>query len=461
MHMDQLESVYFIGIGGSGMSALARYFNSRGVKVAGYDKTSTSLTGQLIREGMDIHFEEDIEKIPENIDLIVYTPAIPKDHAELHHIIRKGLPLLKRAEVLGMISRKGKTIAVAGTHGKTTTATLIAHILKVAGVDMRAFSGGISKNYHSNFITSSPHQFINSSTNIVVEADEFDRSFLQLEPFAAVITSLDADHLDIYGTVENMKKTFREFTGKVRPEGFLVVKSGLDIKPLEGSLPPIFTYGIDEAADYTAINIKVSNGNYIVDIRTPEELIKDIIVGIPGRFNLENAVAAFSVAHRTGIPEGKIREGLKTFRGVQRRFDTHIKRYDFVYMDDYAHHPEELRACISAVREIYPGKKITGVFQPHLYSRTRDLAADFARSLELLDHILLLEIYPARENPIPGVDSSLILNMIRSGQKGLVSKENLVKELKSLGPEVLLTLGAGDIDQMVEPIKNAFETEGK
>jgi UDP-N-acetylmuramate--alanine ligase len=457
MNIDQLKSVYFLGIGGIGMSALARYFNIRGMKISGYDRTSTPLTDQLKKEGMNIHFREDISLIPEDIDLVVYTPALPASHKELNYFIRKKLPLKKRAEVLGMISGKGKTVAVAGTHGKTTTATLVAHILNVAGVDMMAFLGGISKNYGSNFITSSIHQLINSSTFIVVEADEFDKSFLQLHPSVAVITSADADHLDIYGSLDDMENTYREFTGKIEPGGDLIIKKGVNIAPLNSAKTTVLSYDVESDADYFAKHLKVNNGTYFFELHTPAGNIKDLTVGIPGRFNLENAIAALSVADRLGISEEVMRDSLKSFRGVQRRFDFHCQRPDFVYMDDYAHHPEELKACIGAVKEVYPDKKITGVFQPHLFSRTRDFADAFARSLEMLDEIILLDVYPAREKPIKGVDSAMLLDKIRAENKTLCTKENLVEELILRNPEVLLTLGAGDIDQLVYPIINAFE----
>jgi UDP-N-acetylmuramate--alanine ligase len=459
MNIDQLKSVYLLGIGGIGMSALARYFMSRGVKISGYDKTSTPLTDQLIKEGMNIHFEENIDLIPDEIDLVVYTPAIPHGHKEMDYLIQKKLPLKKRAEVLGMISDKGKTIAVAGTHGKTTTATLIAHILNIAGTDMMAFLGGISKNYGTNFISSSAHQPIGSSTNVVVEADEFDKSFLKLHPSVAVITSADADHMDIYGSISDMKNTYREFTGKLKPGGDLILKNRVDIGSLKDTEIHVFSYDVEDEADYYATHLKVNNGTYFFDLHTPAGIISGLTVGIPGRFNLENAIAALSVAHRVGISEEVMRDSLKSYRGVQRRFDFHCRRPGFVYMDDYAHHPEELKACIRAVKEVFPGKKITGVFQPHLFSRTRDFADAFARSLELLDEIILLEIYPARETPVEGIDSAMLLNKIRSTNKTLCKKENLVEELILRDPEVLLTLGAGDIDQLVSPIVEAFENK--
>ena len=457
MNIDQLKSVYFLGIGGIGMSALARYFMSRSIKISGYDKTSTPLTDQLINEGMNIHFEENIDLIPNEIDLVVYTPAIPSGHKEMDYLIQKKQTLKKRAEVLGMISGKGKTIAVAGTHGKTTTATLIAHILKVAGIDLMAFLGGISKNYGTNFISSPAHQLISSSTCIVVEADEYDKSFLHLQPSIAVITSTDADHLDIYGSLSEMKNTYLEFTGNLKHGGDLILKKGVDIGGVNDSEIHVFSYDVEHEADYFATNLKVNNGTYFFDLHTPAGMINELTVGIPGRFNLENAIAALSVAHRMGIPDVVMRDSLKSYRGVQRRFDFHCQRPGFVYMDDYAHHPEELKACIRAIKEVYPDKKITGVFQPHLYSRTRDFADAFARSLELLDEIILLDIYPAREAPIAGIDSTMLLNKIRSTNKILCTKGNLINELTLRKPEVLLTLGAGDIDQMVSPIINAFE----
>jgi len=469
MNIDQLKSVYLLGIGGIGMSALARYFMSMGVKISGYDKTSTPLTDQLMIEGMNIHFEENIDLIPDKIDLVVYTPAIPSGHKELDYLIQKKLPLKKRAEVLGMISDKGKTIAIAGTHGKTTTATLIAHILKIAGIDMMAFLGGISKNYNTNFISSSlprrfaprnkAHQLIGPSTCVVVEADEFDKSFLKLHPSVAVITSADADHMDIYGSLNDMKNTYREFTGKLKPGGDLILKKCVDIGPLQNTEIHVFSYDVEDEADYFATHLKVNNGTYFFDLQTPAGIISELTVGIPGRFNLENAIAALSVAHLLGIPEEVMRDSLKSYKGVHRRFDFHCRRPGFVYMDDYAHHPEELKACIGAVKEVFPDKRITGVFQPHLFSRTRDFADAFARSLELLDEIILLEIYPARETPIEGIDSAMLLNKIRSTNKTLCTKENLVEELILRNPEVLLTLGAGDIDQMVSPIIEAFENK--
>lgn len=457
MDTDRLESVYFEGIGGIGMSALARYFAGMGVKISGYDRTPTPLTDELISEGMSIHFEERPDLIPDDTGLVIYTPAIPSSNTELKHVVERNLPLRKRSEVLGMISDKGRTIALAGTHGKTTTSTLVAHILKSAGTEFFAFLGGISKNYSSNFINSRPGQRITSSAWIVAEADEFDRSFLHLHPSIAVITSADADHLDVYGSAADMNQTYRQFTGNVRPGGALIMKKGVNVVPLRGDETEVFSYAVDEPADYRAINIKVNNGHYLFDLQVPSGIIKDFSTGIPGRFNLENSITALAVAHRVGIGETVMKNSLSTFTGVRRRFDFHIRRPDFVFLDDYAHHPEELKASISAVKEVYPGKRITGVFQPHLYSRTRDFADSFAASLGLLDEVILLDIYPAREEPVEGITSGWLLNKIRSGNKMLCRKDQLVGELLQRRPEVLITLGAGDIDTMIEPIKKAFE----
>ena len=457
MDLKNLKSIFFLGIGGIGMSALARYFKYMGVIVSGYDRTPTTLTDQLIAEGMDIHFSEDPDLLPFQPDLVIYTPAIPKDHPAFMFYRERGILMKKRAEILGHITKKGKTVAVAGSHGKTTTATLITHIFKMAGLDFMAFLGGISKNYGTNFIFSQPHHLTTSPPYYIVEADEYDKSFLHLHPHVALITSADADHLDIYGGLDELRKSFSDFAGNVKEGGTLIIKLALDLSLKDGNRFSVFTYETERSADYHAENLEVKKGNYLFDLKTPTGIIGKISVGIPGRFNLENAIGASAVAHQMGIKDEVIRESLLTYQGVKRRFDFQIKRADFIYMDDYAHHPEELKACISAVKEIYPGKKITGVFQPHLYSRTRDLADDFARSLEFLDEIILLDIYPARENPIPGVDSSMILDKIRTHRKSLCTKEKLPGELMARRPEVLLTLGAGDIDQLVEPIKQLFE----
>jgi len=446
----KIKTVYLLGIGGIGMSALARYFHKLGASVSGYDKTPTPLTDALIREGMDIHFDENPGLIPENPDLVIYTPAVPADHKELVYLKEKGVPLKKRAEVLGLITKGTKTIAVAGTHGKTTTSTLIAHILAHAGVPIIAFLGGISKNYGTNFIqTGSPEYF-------VVEADEYDRSFLQLYPWIAVITSADADHLDIYHSHDALKRSFGDFISQIEENGHLVLKKNVSLFPDPVQKLNISSYSVPPGADYHAENIRKGNGTLVFDLHFPEGILKDINPGLPGTFNLENAIAASAVALKADVSHDCLKEALESYQGVQRRFDFQVRRNDFIYIDDYAHHPEELKACISAVRDIYPGKKIMGIFQPHLYSRTRDLAEGFAASLDLLDEAILLDIYPAREKPIVGVTSSLILDMMKSPFKMICKKEELLKKLQQRKPEVLLTLGAGDIDQLVGPIRELF-----
>ncbi len=462
MKPEEISSVYFLGIGGIGMSALARYFKHLGAVVHGYDKTPTALTDQLSREGMKIHFEENPDEIPDDTELVIYTPAIPSDNKEFTFFLRKKTRMMKRSEALGMISSNYFTIAVAGTHGKTTTSGLIAHILKSAGVPHIAFLGGILKNYGTNFLieTSGSKPAI-----CVVEADEFDRSFLQLRPDIAIITSADPDHLDIYHTQKEMLAAFGEFTGKIRKGGSLILKAGVKIKPLQKSDYNLFSYSLNKtkasdatnSKDFMAAGAVIKQGVYHYDFCSANDVWKDLVLGLPGLFNLENAVAATSAVFLLGLSRLKIAKALKSYQGVVRRFDLQIKRRDFVYIDDYAHHPEELKACIEAVRKMYPGRKITGVFQPHLFSRTLDLASEFAASLDLLDEVVLLEIYPAREKPVEGVSSALILEKLKCKNKKIIEKTKLVKYLKGLKPEVLLTLGAGDIDQLVKPVRRAFE----
>jgi UDP-N-acetylmuramate--alanine ligase len=458
MDIQKYRNIYFLGIGGIGMSALARYFHRYGVNVSGYDKTSTKLTRILIEEGIPVHFDEDPKFIPGNPDLVIYTPALPKDNKELQFVIANMFPLKKRSEVLGMITKDAKTIAIAGTHGKTTITTLVAHLLKSAGEDFTAFLGGISKNYSTNLVTSnsSSHPFKKISSWYVVEADEFDRSFLQLFPDIAVITSADADHLDIYGDVDEVRRSFGEFTSHLKKGGTLILKKGVNIHPENPDYYTIQTYSLEGNADFYPEKIRLKNDWFVFDLVTPARIIHDITLGLPGKFNLENAIAASAVACSIGMPDEVIAQSLATFKGVERRFDFQVISDDLIYIDDYAHHPEELKACIRAVRELYPSKKITGIFQPHLFTRTRDFADDFARSLELLDELILLEIYPAREEPIPGIDSAMLLGKVNLKNKKLCSKAGLLDELRSVKPEVLLTLGAGDIDQMVKPIREMF-----
>lgn len=469
MNLNNVNKVYFLGIGGIGMSALARYFIASGKEVCGYDKTPTKLTDELIAEGMKIHFEDNISCIPENfksaIDdlqseiLIVYTPAIPKEHAEFVFFKSNAYILKKRAEVLGLITAHSKSIAVAGTHGKTTTSSLIAHILKFCNVDCSAFLGGITKNYHTNLLLSK-HLSHNSAPLVVVEADEYDRSFLTLFPDIAVITSLDADHLDIYGDKKYMEESYSLFSRQVTPPGTLIIKKS--IEPILNHQRNALTYSLNPGADFFAKNLQIKNGQYVYDVVSPIENLTGVTLGLPGSHNVENSIAAIAVAQQFNIPGDLLKSALSSFMGVNRRFDYQIKSENLVFIDDYAHHPEELKACINSVRELYPDKKITGIFQPHLFSRTRDFADEFALSLALLDELILLEIYPARELPIEGINSAMLLDKVNMKNKMICSKANLVNEIGKRKPEVLLTLGAGDIDMFVEPLKNKllkFSTE--
>ena len=447
MNIEQVKKVYFLGIGGIGMSAIARFFKSRGCSVFGYDKTSSPLTIQLEAEDMQIHYEEDVDLIPDGIDLVVYTPAVPKQHTEYQFFLENGYPIFKRSQILGLISSSYKTIGIAGTHGKTTITTLTAHLLQQSPKGVNAFLGGISKNYKSNLLLSPQSEWV------VVEADEFDRSFLQLFPQIAVITSVDADHLDIYKNILALKDSFTQFTGQIKPGGQLIIKKGLPLNVIQRPGLKVFNYSIDQQADFCIQNLHIKKGRYIFDLILNETILKDVELGLPGLFNVENAIASSAAAWLAGASAEEIREGLLSFSGVHRRFDVRINRDDLIYIDDYAHHPEELKACINSVKHLYPEKKITGVFQPHLFTRTRDFANEFARSLELLDEIILLEIYPAREQPIDGINSQMLLDKINKTAKHLCQNDGLIKLLQSLKPELLLTLGAGDIDQFVKQIE--------
>lgn len=472
MNFDNIKYVYFLGIGGIGMSALARYFNAMGKSVSGYDKTKTVLTDELVAEGIEVHFDDSIESIKLEVrsqkseSLIVLTPAIPKDHSELKFFQKNDYLIKKRSEVLGVITEQSFTIAVAGTHGKTTTSSLIAHILRSSEVDCTAFLGGITQNYGTNLLLSEKLKNQKKKSKIkpiiVVEADEYDRSFLTLHPDIAVITSVDADHLDIYGDQKKMEESYKQFANQVKDGGVLIIKKGVDkILVLGKNGKKLFTYSLHQSSDFYARKIAIKKGQYIFDVVTPEQAIRGMLLGVPGKHNVENAVAAIAVAQQMNVFSGNIKNALTTFKGVKRRFEYHIKTEKLVYIDDYAHHPEELRACISAVKEMYPSKKVTGIFQPHLFTRTRDFANEFARSLELLDELILLDIYPAREKPIEGVTSRMLLEKVRTKNKKLVSKKELVKEIRDREVEVLVTLGAGDIDAMVEPIKNELMTRIK
>jgi UDP-N-acetylmuramate--alanine ligase len=451
----EIKYFYFLGIGGIGMSALARYFNKLGKKVAGYDKIETSLTNELTDEGIDIHYEENINAIPSEIlsnksdTLVVVTPAIPKNHTEWNYFINNGYSIVKRSELLGLLTKESKTVAVAGTHGKTTTSTIIAHLIKQSGINCSAFLGGIAKNYNSNLLLSKEKGLI------VVEADEYDRSFLTLYPSMAVITSMDADHLDIYGSKEYMEESYRLFAQQVNSNGIIIAKKGLNLG--ENISATVKTYSNREEADYVANNIRVEDGKFVFDFVSANKKIENIVWGMPGRHNVENAIAAIAVALNLGVKEEVIKSALLSFEGVKRRFEFHVITSKNVYIDDYAHHPEELKACIEGIKELYIDKKITGVFQPHLYSRTRDFAEGFAQSLDMLDECILLDIYPARELPIEGVSSQTIMDRMKLNNKKLLSKEALLIYINEKKPEVLVTLGAGDIDQLVEPIKKIYQ----
>lgn len=446
MELENITKVYLVGIGGIGMSGLARYFHKRGCLVKGYDRTVTPLTRELESEGIEITYTDRRESIAPGFLknnpslLVIYTPAIPADSSILSYFRNNGFNLNKRSQVLGIISRGMFTVAVAGTHGKTTTSTLIAHILRTGGNECTAFLGGISANYNSNVL-------FGGNNVIVVEADEYDRSFLALYPDIAVITSMDADHLDIYGTVENVRESFGLFASQIKENGKLIVKKGL--MPGSG-----ISYSASEPADACAFGVRVENGSFVFSFRSGDVEIKDIIMPLPGLHNIENAVAAIRVALFMDINPERIKSAIESFRGVKRRFEYIVKSEATIYIDDYAHHPEELRACLSAARQLYPDRKLTVVFQPHLYTRTRDFADDFAKVLSEADELVLLDIYPARELPIPGITSELILEKAGANFKKQCSMDEVLRFIKGNKPELLITAGAGDIDTLVEPIKN-------
>ena len=450
MNVTQIHNVYFIGIGGIGMSALARYFNCIGKTVVGYDKTATHLTDELIAEGIAIHFEDNIAEIPSHFytenTLVVVTPAVPVTHSEWNYFVEREYTIKKRAEVLGIITQDTYTFAVAGTHGKTTTSAILGHILFESGVDVTAFVGGILENYDSNLIG-------RGKTVTVVEADEFDRSFLHLHPDMACVTSTDADHLDIYGDALAIEASFQEFAAKIEDKSNLFVAAGL---PIEGTV-----VAVNQDAEYKACHVRIEEGAYVFDVQTPTELIRDLHFSLPGTHNLTNAMMALAMAKKYGVSTANIARGLQSFRGIRRRFSFQIKTDDLVYVDDYAHHPTEINAVHQAVRELYPTKKVLAVFQPHLFSRTQDFGADFAKSLSQFDRILLLEIYPARELPIAGINAQWLLDQIENPNKSIVSKSNLVAELCAAQESVLVTIGAGDIGEMVKEIKTGLEQKSR
>ena len=454
MNFNEVRNIHFIGIGGIGMSALARYFKYLGKNISGYDKTSTSLTKELEKEGMTVYYDENIDLLPETFksnpgekeNLVVFTPAIPKEHVELQFFEERNVRLWKRSEILGEISKAYPTIAIGGTHGKTTTTSLLTFIALTADKSFASFVGGINENFKSNLVLNGDAKFV------ITEADEYDRSFLRLKPLHAILTSMDADHLDIYGQEDSMVESFREFASLVPKEGKLLIHHGLKSK-VES---PNMTYGLSDTADYYASDINYEGGSFRFNFQSPDQCIENIELFLPGYHNLENAVAAIAMATILGIDSDSIIESMANYKGVKRRFEYHINRPDFVYIDDYAHHPTEIKAVVSSLRKMYPGKKITGIFQPHLFSRTRDLAEGFAKELSELDEVILLEIYPAREKPIPGITSSWLLERISVSEKVCYDKTVLPEKLNEINTDVLVTLGAGDIDQMVPVIKNFY-----
>lgn len=454
MDLHTVTALYFVGAGGIGMSALIRYFLANGKRVGGYDKTPSELTAALIREGAAIHYTDDMALVedcflsPEHT-LVVYTPAIPDSHTELTYFRTHGFQVVKRAQLLGEITRCNRGLCVAGTHGKTTTSSMLAHILKQSHVDCNAFLGGILKGYESNLMLSK------KSNLTVIEADEFDRSFHWLRPYMAVITSADPDHLDIYGTAEAYRESFEHFTSLVSPDGVLLMKKGVLVAPRLQENVRLFTYSATEKADFYAENVVVSDGSITFDFVGPNVRIDNVELGVPVMVNIENGTAAMAIAWLNGATEEEIRRGMATFKGPHRRFEFHLKTPQCVLIDDYAHHPAELKQSILSVKALYPNRRLTGVFQPHLYTRTRDFASDFAASLSLLDELILLDIYPAREEPIPGVTSALIFDQVTlpADRKKLIQREELLALVEQESFEVVLMVGAGNIDRLVEPVK--------
>lgn len=445
MNLNQIQNVYFIGIGGIGMSALARYFKNIGKQVSGYDKTPSTLTNELIESGIKIHFEDNISLIPSDYfvenTLVIITPAVPNTHSEWNYFLERSYVVKKRAEVLGIITKDTFSFAVAGTHGKTTTSSILGHILYESGADVTAFVGGIVENYNSNLIGS-------GKTVTVVEADEFDRSFLHLHPNIACITSMDADHLDIYGTSEAIEESFVEFASKVEDKNNLFITKEL---PLSG-----VQCAINEDAPFKAFNVRIANGSYVFDVQTPSEIMKDLHFGLPGKHNLMNALMAIAMAKTYGTSTDAIAKALASFKGIRRRFSYQIKKDNIVYIDDYAHHPTEINAVNQAVRELYPGKKVLAIFQPHLFSRTRDFVDGFAKSLSAFDEVILLDIYPARELPMEGITSQWLMDKMSNSNKKIVAKNDLIASIKASDARIIVTIGAGDLGELVPSIKNAL-----
>jgi UDP-N-acetylmuramate--alanine ligase len=447
--LSSIKNIYFIGIGGIGMSALARYFNFKGCIVSGYDKTPTALTKQLEAEGIAIHYEDNVDLIPKNVDAVVYTPAIPPHHTELNFYRNNGYEVVKRSDVLQWITEASFNICIAGTHGKTTITTMVAHILRDTGYGCNAFLGGISANYQTNFWAS-------NNNVVVVEADEYDRSFLKLSPNIAIITAMDADHLDIYGTAAEVENAFIQFSKKIKDNGCLITKYGLS-RAKDFSVPDICTYSFkNAAADIYVTDLKVENASYCFSIKNNFWTLKDVVLNMGGLHNIENVLAAIAVAKYLKIDDEKIKAAVASFKGVKRRFEYIVKNEDYILIDDYAHHPEELRALITGVKSLYPHTKATVVFQPHLFSRTKDLATEFAASLDLADDVILLPIYPARELPMTGVTSELILQKMQLKEKVLVEKDQLIQTLHNKNASLIIMAGAGDIDVLVQTVKHSI-----
>ena len=455
--MNNKKSIYFLGIGGIGMSALARYFISKGYKVAGYDRTRTHITDALESEGAEVFYDEDIELIPQYClnpkeTLVVYTPAVPANHKGFEYFRANNFEIAKRAKILGMITQNSKGLCIAGTHGKTTTSSMLAHILASSKIECNAFLGGILKNYNSNLILSDKSEFT------VIEADEYDRSFHQLSPYMAVVTASDPDHLDRYGTEEAYLESFAIFTSLISPDGVLLIKKGITLVPRVKEGVKVLTFGREEG-DYHAENIRIGGGEIIFDFVTPKNRIKDIKLGVPVKINIDNAIAAMAIATLNGATDEEIKEAIASYKGPERRFDFWLKTPEKVLLDDYAHHPDEVSASISSVKELYPDKHLTVIFYPHLYSRTRDFAIEFAKALSLADRVILLPIYPAREEPIPGVSSEIILNQLTCKEKEITLKENLIEKIKGGKFEVLMTMGAGNVDIYLPEIKEIIEKQ--
>ena len=456
--MKQYSSLYFIGAGGIGMSALVRYFLAKGYRVAGYDRTLSPLTEALQSEGLEIVYDESVDLILDycrdpKTTLVVYTPAIPATHAGLVYFREHGFKVVKRAELLGLITQSSKGLCFSGTHGKTTTSSMAAHIFHESPIGCNAFLGGILRNYNSNLILSDHSPFT------VIEADEYDRSFHWLHPYMAVVTATDPDHLDIYGTEEAYLESFAHFTSLIQPGGCLVIKKGIKLVPRVQEGVKVYTYSARDGGDFHADNIRVGNGTILFDFVAPDGVVTDVELGVPVDINIENAVAAMAIARLNGVADDDMRRAMASFKGAKRRFEFWVKRDDRVMIDDYAHHPDELKASIRSVRALYPGRKLTVIFQPHLYSRTRDFAPQFAEALSMADQVILLDIYPARELPIPGVTSQLIFDRITCRDKELCLREKLLERIKECNFDILLTMGAGDIDRLLPEIASIVEAK--